>query len=272
MTRATSSPIVRALLAASAALAAVALPDTAFAQSSFGKSGSIVISGERLAGLYYNQTKTDGDGFDDGDPVTFESDTSSTTFAFLGSGLGADTGGVPAGPAGVPRVGFDYFFMQSMSLGLSLTYVSRNATDEISGTRMMGMTIQPYRDEIETTETLFVVAPRFGYALGFTNLLGLWAHGALTYTRFGVDRRVTNIAPGAGLAEDSETSVGAFGLAVDAQLVIAPIEHVAFGVGPLFEIAPIGDFDSTDPQDTYSVDGEASILSLGIAAGLIVWL
>jgi len=264
MTRTTPSTIVRSLSAGAAALALLAVPGTALAQASFGKAGSIVVSGERLTGVYYNQTKTDGDGFDDGDPVTIETDTSATTVAFLGSGLGA-------GPAGVPRAAFDYFFMQSMSLGLSLTYGSRSATDEIQGTTMMGMTVVPFAQEVDTTETLFVIAPRFGYAIGFTDLLGLWAHGALTYTRFGVERQSRTLAPGTGIGEDSETTVSAFGLAVDAQLVIAPIDHVAFGVGPLFEIAPIGDFDASDTTDPSSVDGEASILSLGITAGLIVW-
>ena len=228
------------------------------------KSGAIVISGERLSGVYYNQTKTDGTGFENGDAVTRETDTSATTVAFLGNGLGA-------GPAGVPRAAFDYFFTQSMSLGASLTYGSRSATDEITGTTVMGMTVVPFSQEVDTTESLFVVAPRFGYALGFSDLLGLWARGALTYTRYSVDRQVRNLAPGVGIAEDSETTVSAFGLAVDAQFVIAPIEHVAFSFGPLFEIAPIGDFDENETTDPASIDGDASILSLGISAGLFVW-
>lgn len=264
MTRTTPSTIVRSLLSGIAALALLAIPDTALAQKGFGKSGAIVVSGERLSGLYYNQTKTEGDGFEDGDAVTIETDTSATTVSFLGRGLGA-------GPASLPRVGFDYFFTQSMSLGLSLTYGSRSATDEINGTTVMGMTVVPFAQEIDTTETLFVIAPRFGYAFAFSDLLGLWARGALTYTRFGVERQARTLAPGTGISEDSETTVSAFGLAVDAQLVIAPIDHVAIGVGPLFEIAPIGDFDTNDTTDPASIDGEASILSLGIAAGLIVW-
>jgi hypothetical protein len=266
MTTTNGTKVVRCLVLGAVGLGLVASSEEALAQSSFGHAGSFVISGERLTGVYYNKTSTDGEGFDDGDPVTLDTDTSATTIAFLGAGLGA-------GPAGVPRVGFDYFLMQSVSLGLSLTYGSRSATDEITGTRQMGMMAPTtFVQEVETTETLFTVNPRVGYAMTFTPLHGLWARGGLAYTRFGVERRAQNIAPGSNVTADSDTSIGVFGLTLDGQLMITPVEHVAIGVGPLFEWSPIGDYDYRETTDHASLDGGASVRSVGLSAGLSLWL
>jgi hypothetical protein len=135
----------------------------------------------------------------------------------------------------------------------------------------MGNMIVAFSQEVETTETLLGIAPRFGYGLAFTPMLGLWAHGALVYTRFTTERQGRNITPGAGVTEDSDTRVSAFGLAVDAQLMITPVEHVAFGVGPLFELSPFGDFDHDETTDAVTLEGDADILSVGLAAGLSVW-
>lgn len=250
-------------VALSALTLTVAAP--AKAESSFARSGSFVVSGERLTGVFYNKIDTESEGFDGGNPLTADTESSATTVAFLGSGLGA-------APSGVPRAAFDYFFMESMSLGLVLSYGSRSNTDEVSGIRTMGNAIGvAYRQEVETTDTLFMIAPRFGYGLTFTPLLGLWAHGALTYTRFTTERRAQNITPGAGITNDADTSVSAVGLAVDAELMIMPVEHVAFGVGPLFELAPFGDFDYDERQSNVTLEGDASIMSLGLSAGLSVW-
>jgi hypothetical protein len=256
--------LVRSSVAGLFGLSLLAMTSQAEAQSSFTRAGSIVVSAERLTGVYYNDIETEGDGFEDGDPITTNTEAGGTTVAFLGSGL-------DAAPSGVPRVGFDYFFMDSMSLGLSLTYGSRSNTDEISGTRTMGNTIVSFSQEVETTNTLFSIAPRFGYGLRFTPLLGLWVRGALAYTRFSTERQVRNITPNAGLAGDSETRVGVFGLAADAALMITPVDHVAFGVGPLFELSPFGDFDYEERTDDGSLEGDANVLSIGLSAGLSVW-
>jgi hypothetical protein len=264
MARITQHTLVRSGVAGLFGLWLLALAPCAEAQSSFSRSGTIVISGERLTGVYYNAIETESDGFDDGDPITMNTDAGTTTVAFLGSGLGA-------APSGVPRAAFDYFFMESMSLGLSLTYGSRSNTDEISGTRAMGNMIVSFSQEVETTDTLFSIAPRFGYGLSFSRLLGLWARGAIVYTRFTTERQGRNITPGAGVTADAETRVGVFGLAADAQLMITPVDHVAFGVGPLFELSPFGDFDYEERTDNVTLEGDADILSVGLSAGLSVW-
>jgi hypothetical protein len=264
MARITQHTLVRSGVAGLFGLALLGISPLASAQSSFSRSGSIVISGERLTGVYYNSIETEGDGFEDGDLITLNTEAGATTVAFLGSGLGA-------APSGVPRVGFDYFFMDSMSLGLSLTYGSRSNTDEISGTRRMGNTIVSFSQEVDTTDTLFSIAPRFGYGLSFSPLLGLWVRGALVYTRFTTERQGRNITPGIGITADSDTRVSVFGLAADAQLMITPLDHVAFGVGPLFELSPFGDFDHDERTDNVTLEGDADILSVGLSAGLSVW-
>jgi hypothetical protein len=265
MTRTIQHTLVRSGTAGLVGLACFSVSALAAAQGTFGRSGSFVVSGERLTGVFYNNVDTEADGFDSGDPLTMDTEASATTVAFLGSGLGA-------APSGVPRATFDYFFMPSMSLGLALGYGSRSNTDEVSGIQIQGMGMpQPFSREVETTDTLFMVAPRFGYSIGFSPLLGLWARGSLLYTRFTQERQGRNITPGAGISEDSEMTVSAFGLGVDALLMISPVEHVAFGVGPLFELSPLGDFDYDERTDVVTLEGDADIVSVGLSAGISVW-
>jgi hypothetical protein len=265
MTRTIQHTLVRSGTAGLLGLACFSVVSVAAAQGTFGRSGSFVVSGERLTGVFYNKIDTEADGFDAGDPLTTDTESSATTVAFLGSGLGA-------APSGVPRATFDYFFMPSMSLGLALGYGSRSNTDEISGTRVQGNgMLVSFSQEVETTDTLFMVAPRFGYAIGFSPLLGLWARGSLLYTRFTQERQGRNITPGAGVTADSDMTVSAFGLGVDALLMISPVEHVAFGVGPLFELSPLGDSEFDERSDNVTLDGDADIVSVGLSAGISVW-
>jgi hypothetical protein len=265
MTRTIQRTLVRSGIAGLLGLACCSVSTLAPAQGTFGRSGSFVVSGERLTGVFYNAIDTEADGFDGDDSLSVDTESSATTVAFLGSGLGAV-------PSGVPRATFDYFFTQSMSLGLALGYGSRSNTDEISGIRIQGNdTPVSFSQEVETTDTLFMVAPRFGYAMSFSPLLGLWARGSLLYTRFSQERQGRNITPGPDITVDSETTVSALGLGVDAQLMISPVEHVAFGVGPLLELSPLGDFDYDERTDAVALEGDADILSVGLSAGISVW-
>jgi hypothetical protein len=231
----------------------------------FGRAGSFALSAERLTGVFHSDISIESTGTEDGDPVTLDVDRSVTGVSFLGGG------GLDSGPAGLPRLGLDYFLMQSLSLGLNLTYATRSATDENRGTTVVGGMPVSFVQEVEAQESLFTVTPRVGYAHMFSNLLGVWGRGGLNYTRYTIDSRTQNLAPGTGISNDSETVVSAFGLALEADLVITPVDHVAIGIGPVFELSPFGSYDYEETTDVARLDGDASILAYGLTAGLVAW-
>src|SRR6185503_15220765 len=90
-----------------------------------------------------------------------------TTVAFLGNETLAPVGGVASGVYQAPRIGFDYFIINGLSLGGSFTIVSIS-TDAGSG-----------------TDILF--APRVGYAYMFSDMFGIWPRGGFSYWHQSVD-------------------------------------------------------------------------------------
>jgi hypothetical protein len=252
------------------ALCLVTHAGAAIADTDFTKAGTFTFSAERLTGFFVNDASIETDGTAGDTPVTADIDNSTSTFALLGNGL-------EAAPAGVPRLGFDYFVIDSLSIGGSALYATQSETTESAGTAVFGGGMGgglavDVRSEEETDRTLLALGPRVGYAMKFSDLLGFWGRGGLTYTRATTDVLARNLEPGDDVTEDSSSSVSALALSLDAELVITPVEHIAIGVGPLFDISFVGDFERDDAADEIQSDGDASIISYGASAGLIVWL
>lgn len=242
---------------------------TALADTNFTKAGTLSFSGERLTGFFVNDTSVEAEGTNGDAPVTANVESSSSTFALLGNGL-------EAAPAGIPRLGVDYFVIDSLSVGASVLYATQSETAEADGTAVFGgMGVGAaidFRNETETDRTLLALNPRVGYALQFSDVLGLWGRAGVTYTRATEEVLTRNIEPGDDVTEDSSMTVSALALSLDAELVITPVEHVAIGVGPLFDISFVGGFEADDTSDESQSEGDASVISYGVSAGLIVWL
>lgn len=243
-----------------AAVAAGSGAAHAQAKRDFSKAGTLTIGAERLTGLYVTDGSTELDGTVGMGPIQaafrWESDDSATSFVFLGSGL-------ESVPAGAPRLGADYFIIDRLSIGGAFTYASTSNTVEA---RIQGTP----GTETEQSVKLLSITPRAGFGTMFTDLLGLWARGGFTYTSYSIETDEVNLGPPGG-TESSELEADLFTIALDASLVVSPVDHVAFTVGPQLDIPLTGSVETTNIQAQTRLDGDLSILTFGVSAGLLVW-
>lgn len=137
-------------------------------------------------------------------------------------------------PFDIPRFAFDYLIIDHLSVGGSLGYASVSL------------------DDPDVSVALFEIAPRVGYIYSFGRVVSIWPRGGFTYHSAGAD-------PG-----DSENG---FALTLECPFTFSPIEHVAFHVGPTFDIDMFG---THDPE--MGDNNDQGYRSFGIAGGMLVWL
>ena len=167
----------------------------AFAQAqNFGKSGTMVFGAERLFAFYKANVKwEDPDGDNDED---WDHDG-------LGFGWGAN-----AYPFNEPRLGFDYFVIDQLSVGGALGYAEYDADDRT-----------PYGGgDVEA----FILAPRVGYYIGLGNVFGFWPRGGFTYHSADPEGR--------------DNSQSGLALTLEAMFTVSPAEHFSFMFGPTFDM------------------------------------
>lgn len=149
----------------------------------------------------------------------------------LGFGWGANTY-----PFNYPRLGFDYFVIDQLSIGGALGYASLDVDDGGPGGDL----------------DLFLLAPRVGYYLGFGSAFGFWPRGGFTYHSADPDG-------------DNNDESG-IALTLEGNFTAAPAEHFSFMFGPTF------DFDFTGKRECGNNDDcKWKYSSFGIQAGLIGW-
>jgi hypothetical protein len=171
----------------------------------FGSQGSGVISVERVFGIHGTHRSTENlvDGQDDE-----TEDATGITFAWRGSGEGA---GAAASAFDAPRAAFDYFIIERVSVGGALAWASVSLEDAGAD-----------------SASAFLFAPRAGYAYMFSNVVGIWPRGGVTYHSAGVD-------PGA--------SENGLALTLEGMFVFVPAQHFAVLVGPTLDLDIIGSFE-----------------------------
>jgi hypothetical protein len=141
------------------------------------------------------------------------------------------------------RIGFDYFPTDGLSLGAALGYfhVSASSTFEAGGVS-------------STTDggsgDAFLFAPRIGYAFMFAASAGIWPRAGITYVT---------------LSTDSNLSAHALALTLEAPLVLTPIPHVAFLIGPTLDLGLSGGTDNGGTTTSYK------LTDIGLQAGLAIY-
>jgi hypothetical protein len=173
----------------------------------FGNRGDMAFSAERLMGVYFYDEPPGGPG----------PQPSSSTHI----GLGIAPIGASASPYLLPRLGFDYFVIDNLSIGGSLGFGD----------------FDPEGNNNATTGAM--IAPRVGYALEFSKVIGFWPRGGFTYRNFGGNEE--------------------FALTLEAMFYAAPVEHFAITFGPLMDLGIAGS------------GGEAKNFAL-LSAGLLGWI
>jgi hypothetical protein len=212
----------------------------AAAQSShLGHSGTFALSGERIFGVGRASATLEPDG---GGEVT----SSSTEVSFLLSG-GRQS------PFTAPRIGFDGFVTAGVSIGGFFGVVSHSSEVETEMPTFMGGTVRSIYDG--PSETAIVFGSRGGYAYMFNDTVGIWPRLGFSYFTDTTE-----------LGDGDEITVNGLALSVDALLVVAPIPHFGFTLGPVLDLGLTGS------TDTGMQDIDTTVTDFGGFVGLVGWL
>jgi hypothetical protein len=209
--------------------ASMCCASSAFAQlETFGDSGTAAFSAERMMGFFkaaVSGEDPNGDDICEGD----DSGCDATGFGFLGS-AGAGAFGFPYN---YPRLAFDYFVIDKLNIGGSITYASLDVDGGGGG-------------------EAFMFSPRVGYFIGISGAFGFWPRGGLTYHSYDPD------GPG-------DTS--GFGLSLEAMFAVSPASQWAFIFGPTIDLDFAGDRDCGNNDEC-----DFKQRSFGLQVGLMGWL
>ena len=198
--------------------------------------GTWIVGAEHLTGVYHTSTSITPDG-------ASSETANSTTIAFLGH--------AEADLLIAPRLSVDAFPIDGLSLGGSFTV--HHGAVSFNGNGSVATAIS------SEEETAFLIAPRIGYAYMFTDVIGLWPRGGLTYAHL-------SDTPDSGAGG---TSKHLFAFDLDATLVIAPVQNFAVTAGVAFD-ATFGGKQSVDvgsglPSANAAISETAIGLTTGIA-------
>ena len=208
----------------------------------FARANQFALSAERVFGFVYTSNTEEP-----------SADTSVTTSFTAVNLLTNPLGGFLPGYT-VARIGFDFFVIDGLSIGAALGYFTASTSIEAES---MGIT-----DETDgPTFSGFIVAPRIGYAYMFNPTVGIWPRGGITYAHRNVSDPDT----------PDESSQNRLAVTLELPLVISPVPHVGFLLGPTFDIGVSGsdNEDNTAPLPDTEVDAKTT--DIGVQAGVLVY-
>lgn len=221
----------------------------------FGRAGVFAVGVERLFGF----AKTSGKVTIDEGTVKTERELENTSFYFLGGNSQSETDSF-AGPYVVPRLGLDYFVVDRVSVGAAFTYASDSGKfdETVSG--------QNNRNQYDVSQTSILIAPRAGYAYMFSESVGIWPRAGVSYVTI---KSVQD--DGQNKAESSQNMLA---LGVEALLVVLPVPHAGFTVGPTVDFPLVG-----SGKEPVVVNGQVQsrdrdtnkFTTLGLQFGALMW-
>jgi hypothetical protein len=193
----------------------------------FGHAHQIVISSERLFGYVHASTTRSVGGMD----VTSTSDN----ITFFSNPLAGLTS-----TYSMPRVAFDGFAIDGLSLGASASFFSSSlpSANGTNSTSFMG----------------FMLTPRIGYALPLSRVVALWPRAGLTYL---------SLTSSSSAAMSTSSTSSRYALTIEAPFTFVLAEHMAATVGPTLDLGLGG----SQQSGTTSVDSKGT--DLGVQCGLL---
>jgi len=218
---------MRKWVAALAFSAATLGASSAFAQmENFGKSGSMGFSAERLFAFYKARVSYELPNGEDED----------YDYSGFGFGMGANSY-----PFNWPRLAFDYFVIDQLSIGGALGYAS---FDDDNDNRVSG-----------GDSEAFLLAPRVGYWIPIGGVVGFWPRGGFTYHSLDPD--------------GADNNQSGFALTLEGMFGIGPVENFAFLAGPTID----WDFTGNRECRIQNRDDECDTRyrSFGLQVGLMGW-
>jgi hypothetical protein len=205
---------------AALALAFVVAPALAAAAEGPVPTGTLALGAERLSGFFHITE----------DPEDGDSETTDE-FALLSA--------QSAFPSDMPRFAFDDFVTDGLSLGGSLSFVHLSLEND------------------STVDTL-LLAPRVGYATFFSDSVGIWPRGGITYWK----RTLTD-------PDGDARKVSSVALTLEAPLLFSVGDAAWITLGPMLDLGIAGEVES-DPDGGPSSSSDLTITGIGVAAGLTV--
>ena len=220
--------------------------------SSFGRAGTVAIGAERMFGYVHTTLKAQSEQ----PPSDQETTTTVNRFSLLGRPSYSTQF---QSPYSTPRIGIDFFPIDGLSVGGSITYVSESGETETEG---------PAGNQSQDLDPAsgFLISPRVGYGLMFNDVFGIWPRAGITY--FTASSENKNDAG----QTTSESNVNGLAVTLEVPLILSPVDHVAFTIGPTLDI-PLSGGSETDPTDPAQATRESDVkfMDIGLNAGLLVW-
>jgi len=195
------------------------LPALASAQE-LGTKGDAVFSVDRVMGI----TGTHVAGERIPNRMQYHDDWTSISFGWRAA--------PDLSPFDTARFAFDYLVIEHLSIGGSLGYASLDANDA-------------------NDFSMFVIAPRVGYAYAFGRVVGIWPRAGFTYHT-------------ADFNNDFDEK--GFALTLECPFTFSPAPHFAFHVGPTFDVDMFGS------RNTPIDKGDRTYREFGLNVGLLGWL
>ncbi len=252
-------------LGACALLAALAWSGRSDAQDAkgFGQKSQLILSADRLFPLFsYTSVST---------TQTLNNNTTVTT-TDKGSSFVLLLGAEPevASIHTVPRVAADFTIIDRLTLGGSVVVAfGLGGSHNVDTTPQNGPKTSTSTDA--ASRTIFGFGPRVGYILPLGDILAFWPRGGVSFYSVRERQVVNDNNPNNNTTVTNTDSI--LSLDLDPQLVIVPIPHFFFHVGPLINIPLSGSRsnEETNGSTTTTTKIDLSIFHFGISTGIGGW-
>lgn len=220
----------------SALAAAVLLLCPSVWAQKFAEKGQFAVSAERLFGVSYQSATVSQPNGD----LT----TKVTSVNLLSAPISVSAENAAWLGYGSPRVAGDYFVIDHLSLGAALGYTHWSRTR----TQFVG------NGEVTTSGDSFSIAPRVGYAVAFSDLVGIWPRGGFTYRTFSVQN----------------TSAHDLALTLEAPFTFSVLPHVVIWGGPTLDLGLTGSSNQDNGNGT-TISRNFNATELGLQTGLLFY-
>jgi hypothetical protein len=217
-----------------------------------GWAGQFILSADRLFGFSsYSATIKP--------PQGDEGTSSGTCIYLLWGSSNTSSSFYPVNVAAIPRLSFDVTVTTGLTVGGSLGYIS------VGGEDKSGSFTQKHPDI-----SAFVVGPRVGYAIMFSDNFGIWPRLGFTYLSSTTKTETTDAL---GATTTYETKLSGQTVDIDGLLVISPMPNMGITIGPVIDIGVGGKIEEPGVDPTTgaatTVEEDISVTTFGVAAGLL---
>jgi hypothetical protein len=223
-----------------------------------------IFGADRLWGFnwYQHTTTTDYPGATG--TITTESKETNASYGFFWDGSG--------GISSVPRLSFDTAVFLGLTVGGSVGLMGYSSKTSSKTSGATSTTPDPITDE-NWSSTNFVLSPRVGWVMMFTDVVGLWPRVGLTYANSSAKDEYTTTSD--NVTHSHTTSEWTMGASVDVPFILAPTPHFALTAAPVIDWFPLGKVTYKDkpasPTPTPNVDTKTSLVNVGLVFGVMGW-